>query len=176
MSIARIHSRTPMYTGSIITAPRHEYLWRFGALEFPHIRSRRARRPARHGQRERRRTILTTEGNRVLLVGRIRELAIYRAEVLQEHGFIVTISSGLEEASAIINNGEFDIAILSYTLPSSAVEELAELIRGYHPECPLITISEKRWIDKRIDPDAIVIADDGPAGLIAALRRVTRPS
>ncbi|PYX08142.1 MAG: hypothetical protein DMG88_11740 [Acidobacteria bacterium] len=115
-------------------------------------------------------------GTRVLLFGRIRELALYRAEVLRNRGFSVAIPHDKQETLKIIQHGDFDIAVLSYTLPSDIVQEIAESVREYCPDAPLIAISETGRVDRRVDPDETVIADDGPSALIAALRRVTRRS
>lgn len=115
-----------------------------------------------------------TDGRRVLLIGRLRELALYRAEVLRMHGFSVTIPATPAAAMEVIRRREFDIVVLSYTLSSDVVEELAEQVRQYCPRCPLIAISESRRADKKIFPDETVFAEDGPAALIAALRRVSR--
>jgi hypothetical protein len=76
----------------------------------------------------------------------------------------------------MIPRGGFDIAVLTYTLSSDVVEELAEEIRQNCPDCPLIAISDSERIDKKIFPDQTVLAREGPAALIAALRRVTRRS
>jgi CheY-like chemotaxis protein len=116
----------------------------------------------------------TTTGNRILLVGRLRELALYRAEVLSTHGFRVLTPETPAEAMEVIRRKQFDIAVLTYTLSSDVVEELAEQIRQYCPHCPLIAISDTERVDKKIFPDQTVLAREGPAGLIAALRRVTR--
>jgi Response regulator containing CheY-like receiver, AAA-type ATPase, and DNA-binding domains len=116
----------------------------------------------------------TTSGNRVLLVGRLRELALYRAEVLSAHGFRVTTPTTTEDAMRGIRRNEFDIAVLTYTLSTDLVEELAEQVRQHCPRCPLIVISDSPRVDQRIFPDETVLADDGPAALIAALRRVIR--
>lgn len=118
----------------------------------------------------------TATGNRVLLVGRIRELALYRAEVLGAHGFHVLTPQTIADALRVIRRNEFDIAVLTYTLSSDVVEELAEQVRQYCSKCPLIVISDSKRADPRISPDQTVLADDGPAALIAALRRVTRRS
>ena len=126
--------------------------------------------------KKRSRSTRRTSGRRVLLFGRIRELALYRAEVLRNRGFAVTIPRDNQEALKIIRHGDFDIAVLSYTLPSDTVQQIAELMREYHPDCPLIAISETGRVDRRVDPDETVIADDGPPALLAALRRVTRES
>lgn len=138
----------------------------------PDIRDRSSRRSRSRGRHAHRGTARPKVDRRVLLVGRIRELAIYRAEVLEEHGLKVAIQTDVDAATEVIAHGEFDIAILSYTLPSDAVERLADLIRSACPGCPIITISEKAWVDKRINPDAIAIADEGSEGLIKAIRQV----
>jgi CheY-like chemotaxis protein len=116
----------------------------------------------------------TTTGNRVLLVGRLRELALYRAEVLSTHGFRVLTPETTAEAMDVIRRSQFDIAVLTYTLSSHVVEELTEQIRQYCPSCPLIAISDNEREDKKIFPDQTVLAREGPAALIAALHRVTR--
>ncbi|PYX87935.1 MAG: hypothetical protein DMG68_10090 [Acidobacteria bacterium] len=124
---------------------------------------------------ERRRSIRRrTKGNRVLMFGRIRELALYRAAVLRDRGFDVVTPKSREEAIVAIRKGGFDIAILTYTLSNETVQELAELVREYCPGCPLIAISTNPRMDREIAPDAMVNADDGPAALIAALRRVSQ--
>lgn len=109
---------------------------------------------------------------KVLLFGNNRELALYRAEVLKYSGFTVLIPRGRQEAMEAIRHGDFDAAILSYTLSADTVEEIAEMVRQHCPACPLITISQERTGDPRIAPDAIVLADDGPPALLATLRRV----
>lgn len=115
-----------------------------------------------------------TYGNRVLMFGRIRELALYRAAVLRDRGFEVTTPETREEAIAAIRKGGFDIAVLTYTLSNEMVKEFAELVREYCPDCPLIAIASGGHIDREIGPDEMVNADDGPAALLGALRRVTR--
>jgi len=66
----------------------------------------------------------TAPRNRVLIVGKIRELALYRAEVLRAHGFAATISHSETEARTAIRGGDFDVVVLSYTLSNDAVEEV----------------------------------------------------
>ena len=116
----------------------------------------------------------TTQGNRILMYGRVRELALYRAAVLQDRGFSVMTPETLEEATAAIRKGGFDTVVLTYTLPNEVVQELAELLRQYCPDCPLVVISNDRRIDREIAPDQMVKANDGPSALLAALRKVTR--
>jgi hypothetical protein len=112
-----------------------------------------------------------TKGNRVLMFGRIRELALYRAAVLRDRGFEVSTPETREEAIAAIRRGHFDVVVLTYTLSNEIVLELGELVREYCPDCPIVVIANTRRLDREIKPDVIVRADDGPAALIDALHR-----
>lgn len=111
-------------------------------------------------------------GNRVLLLGRMRELALYRAEVLRDRGFEVKIPEDSKEAIAEITRSAYDVAVLSYTLASDEVIQLAELVRQSCPSCPLVTISKSGHLDRMVNPDETVLADDGPSALIKVLRRL----
>src|SRR5205823_1018818 len=72
-------------------------------------------------------------GNRVLIIGRQRELALYRAEFLRLAGYTVSTPEDVDEAVRIMQGGEFDAIVLSYTLSNDAVERLAEVAREYCP-------------------------------------------
>ena len=115
-------------------------------------------------------------GNRVLIVGRLRELAIYRAEFLRQAGFNVVTAVDPDEALPIIQHGRFDAIILSYTLSSHTVRYLANATRDYCPDCVIVAIAETRTFDCHIEPDAVVIADEGPVALVSALKRVLQQS
>jgi len=134
----------------------------------PRRTSFRADGPARQGH------VRKAPRNRVLIFGKLRELALYRAEVLRTHGFAVSISGSQAEAVAAIRSGGFDVIVLSYTLSNDTVEEVTEMVRQHCPECRLITISETRYPDPKINPDANVLADDGPKALLEALRETLR--
>ena len=115
-------------------------------------------------------------GNRVLMVGRLRELALYRAEFLQQAGFIVSTPNDEVEAMRIMRRGDFDAIVLSYTLPNDMVQQLADSARDFCPDCPIIAITGTSLFDRRIAPDAVAVANEGPAALLSALNRVLRPS
>ena len=112
--------------------------------------------------------------HKVLLFGRVRELALYRAEVLRQKGFSVITPCDRAEAIEAVESGGLSAAILSYTLSSDVVEEMAELLKQRCPACPLIAISQTGRVDRKIGPDEIVIADQGPAALLEALDRALR--
>lgn len=111
-------------------------------------------------------------GNRLLMVGRIRELALYRAEFLRQAGFNVLIAADADEAIRVMQRGAFDAIILSYTLPNETVQYLTNAARGYCPDCPVVAIAETSMLDRRIEPDAVAVADEGPSSLLSALNRV----
>lgn len=135
--------------------------------------SRRRTAPKAHRQASRGR-MRSAPRNRVLIVGKVRELALYRAEVLRANGFVVSISHNEAEALSAIHSGGLDVVVLSYTLSNDVVEEVAELVRQHCPECRLVTISETTYPDPKINPDVNVLADDGPKALIEALRETLR--
>lgn len=110
--------------------------------------------------------------NRVLMLGRVRELALYRAEVLRNKGFQVEISLNDEHALDLIRNANYDAVVVSYTLPDDVVRRLADEMRESCPQCPVVAIANTRVPDRTIRPDRIVLADEGPAALIRALRQV----
>ncbi|HZU31014.1 MAG TPA: hypothetical protein VFB79_07870 [Candidatus Angelobacter sp.] len=111
---------------------------------------------------------------RVLLFSGMRELALYRAEVLRGNGFNVIVPRSKEDAILAIQHGAIDVAVFTYTLPNETVHELTQLLREHCPDCRLVVVSEAGHIDRKIEPDATVSAMDGPAGLIDALHRLTR--
>ncbi|HKR82655.1 MAG TPA: response regulator [Terriglobales bacterium] len=130
-------------------------------------------RPSKHkGKAQAHRTLAGR--NRVLMLGSIRELALYRAEVLQQHGFHVQIATHRDQALDLIQAGNYDVVVLSYTLPDTAVREFADEMREHCPQCPVIAISDARRPDPIIKPDQMILADEGPAALLNALRHVLR--
>lgn len=116
----------------------------------------------------------STERNRVLMLGSIKELALYRAEVLHQHGFHVQIATNRDQGLDLIHAGNYDVVVLSYTLPDGVVREFADEMREYCPECPVIAISNAHRPDPIIRPDQMILADEGPAALLSALRHVLR--
>ena len=110
----------------------------------------------------------------VLIVGEMRELLLYRAEVLRHSGFRVITPENKKEAIEAIQRGGFDVAVLSYTLSSDTVEELAERIRQNSPECPVISIARSGAVDRRLHPDEVAVGEEGPPALLAALERALR--
>lgn len=115
-------------------------------------------------------------GNRVLIVGRQRELALYRAEFLRLAGYTVSIPESAEEALRVMKRGDFDAIVLSYTLPNETVQWLAESARESCPDCPIIAITNTNTFDPRIAPDAVALAKHGPGALLSALSQVLQIS
>lgn len=111
---------------------------------------------------------------RVLIFGRIFELALYRAEVLRSRGYAVVTPRSKTEAMRAIEDGEFDALVLSHTVESETAEQIVELARQTCPACPLITISDSGTSDRKLRPDLVVRANEGPAGLLKALQKAFR--
>jgi CheY-like chemotaxis protein len=125
-----------------------------------------------HSKPKRERQHKKKAGDRVLVVGRFRELALYRAEVLGRAGFKVSTADDVDDAIRMMQRGAFDAVVLSYTLPNDTAEYLATMARDYGNGCPIVAIADAEAVDARIAPDAVAYADEGPTGLVSALRRV----
>ena len=147
------------------------------SVDISHVElaAKKTKRPAKvsAGTAQDKREVADTRAT-VLLFGHLRELALYRAEVLESRGFRVVTPATKPEVETFIRTGKYDIAVLSYTLPSRIVQEMAELIRQECPECPLLMISQNYSEDPHILPDEIVPAEQGPSALVDAIRRRLR--
>jgi CheY-like chemotaxis protein len=89
---------------------------------------------------------------------------------------MAVVPADVDEAFRIMRRGHFDAIVLSYTLPSEVVQRFADTAREYCPDCPVIAITETNIVDRRIAPDAIALANEGPPALISALGRVLQSS
>lgn len=112
----------------------------------------------------------------VLMLGTQVDLGHYRAEFLQSHGIGVRVVFPESKAAALsaIRGGNFDAAILSYTLPNEIAKELVELIDQVCPDCPLIAITRQRWEDREFKPDETVLDTDPPQTLLEVLARISK--
>jgi DNA-binding response OmpR family regulator len=110
------------------------------------------------------------------MIGRLRELALYRAEFLGQAGYKTLVPADESDAFTIMRRGNFDAIVLSYTLPDEVVQRFAEAAREFCPDCPVIAITDTNTVDRRIAPDAVAIANEGPAALLSALGRVLQPA
>ena len=110
----------------------------------------------------------------ILLLARHRELGLFRVHVLEEAGLNVIFPEHKNAAVRAIDQGGFDVILLSYSLPNEAAEELIELARQKCPKCPVIAISDKGWDDRKLQPDDTVLASDGPQGMLEAINRTRR--
>jgi CheY-like chemotaxis protein len=137
----------------------------FPAGDEPHL-------PQRSKTKKKRSSDAKRTGNRVLVVGRQRELALYRAEFLRQAGFTVIVAQDVDDAIRIMQRAAFDVLVLSYTLPSDDLEYLADAARDYCADCALVAITNGRTVDLNVEPDATASADEGPKGLVSALKRV----
>ena len=111
---------------------------------------------------------------RVLLLGQNQELSLFRVDALEKAGFRVVHPQTKPQAVRAIEEGGFDVAILSYTLSDETVHELAELIRQRCPQCPLIAISRTGWDDSKIRPDDTILANEGPRAMLEAVERANK--
>jgi len=110
----------------------------------------------------------------ILLLGRHQELSAYRMRALESAGFRVLAPASKNDALSAIESNNFNVALLSYSLPDDTAQELAELIRQRCPQCPIVAIAEHGWDDTRLRPDEVVVGSEGPDALVEAIRRTSR--
>lgn len=103
------------------------------------------------------------------MLGKHLELGLYRAEYLRSHGYNVIFPATRQEAVASVNAGGYDVVVLSYTLTDGTAIELRDLIEQTSPNCPVITLTEKRWFDQKIESDKVVLVSEGPDALLEAV-------
>ena len=108
----------------------------------------------------------------ILIIGNHRELTLYRKAYLDHHGLRTLTPENKADALEAIVRAGFRAVVLSYTLSHEDVLEYSELIRQICPRCPIVVINRSGVDDPRVRPEATVRAEDGPEGLLAALRRV----
>jgi len=130
-----------------------------------------ASQTARAGKHQSRRA---DQPKRVLIFGRNFELALYRAELLRSRGYSVVTPRSKAEAMRAIEDGDFDALVLSYTVESETAEEIVDLARQKCAGCPVITISDSGTADRKLRPDVVVRANEGPAGLLKAVQKAFR--
>ena len=106
------------------------------------------------------------------MLGQHLELGHYRAEFLKSHGIDVIFPENRQAALAAIRSGGFDVVLLSYSLSDDTAKELTEIIEQVRPECPIVSISNRRWEDRHVSPDATVLDTDPPQALLETLQRV----
>ncbi|HZR64822.1 MAG TPA: response regulator [Terriglobales bacterium] len=108
----------------------------------------------------------------VLMLGKYLELGLYRAEYLRSHGYTVVFPESRQEAIKLVSRRGYELVILSYSLSDQDALDLRELIEQNCPRCPVITLTEQRWHDVKIDSDKIVLVSEGPEALLKAVQDV----
>ena len=110
----------------------------------------------------------------VLMLGKLLELGMYRAEYLRSHGHNVIFPESKPEAISAITAGNYETVILSYSLSDSTAIELRDMIEQSRPQCPVITLTEQRWYDQKIQSDKVVLVSEGPQALLEAVQSVQK--
>jgi DNA-binding response OmpR family regulator len=112
------------------------------------------------------------KGKTVLLLSGDRELGLLKKHVLAQAGFAVTRADSRKEALLLIEQRKFDVLVVSYSLSTDNMLELADLFRGHHPGAPIVYVAKGSWQDLKVDFDATVTGEEGPEGLIEAVEMV----
>ena len=125
----------------------------------------RAHVHARHAFTE---TRTEQKSQSVLLLSADRELSRLRAYALERGGYSVTRADSRQEALDLLDD-RFDALVISYSMSSEGLIEMAELFRQRNPNSPIIGVTKGKWQDLKIDLDFTVSGDEGPEALLESV-------
>jgi CheY-like chemotaxis protein len=108
-------------------------------------------------------------GLRILSASVDANLNQTRALILQDHGFDVTTSESLEDATQRMERQQFDVLIFGSTLPRDTCWKLAEVFRRRNASGKIIEVLPSPWAAPKNRPDATVISSDEPTKLVDAI-------
>ena len=94
-----------------------------------------------------------------------------RGLLLEHHGFDVTTSESLEEASRLIQDRAYDVLIFGSTLPRDTCWQLAEVFRKSSANGKIIEILPSPWAAPKNKPDATVVSSAEPSELVSLIRK-----
>lgn len=101
----------------------------------------------------------------VLLLSADRELSRLRAFVLERGGYTVSRADSRCDALQLLET-PFDVLVISYSLSSESMVELAELFRQRNPNSPVVGVAKGKWQDLKVDLDFTVTGEEGPEALL----------
>src|SRR5262249_22549366 len=104
----------------------------------------------------------------VLLLTADRELSRLRAFALERGGYSVTRAESRQDALHLVEES-FDALVISYSLSSEAMVDMAELFRQRNPSSPIIGVTKGMWQDLKVDLDSSVSGEEGPEALLEAV-------
>lgn len=87
---------------------------------------------------------------KILLAEDDRNTAFMLKDNLTQHGYDVFHASDGKQAIAIINSGDFDLALLDVMMPNKNGFQLAEFIKSNHRSLPIVFITARNLIEDRI--------------------------
>ncbi len=104
---------------------------------------------------------------RVLLaVGLDSSLLQSRRSVWQSAGYYVTSAGSIREGIAQFHEGDFDLVLLSHSIPAESRERLAFLIRASGSRIPVVCVSDSSG---GCDSFADATIRDGPDNLLEGI-------
>ena len=124
---------------------------------------------ARHAAGE---MLQSNRGKKLLLLSADPELSALRGHALAHAGFAVTRAQSRKEALTLLEHEKFDVLVMSYSMSSENISEMAELFRNQNPNSPIVTVAKGRWQDLEIEFDSAVSGEEGPEALIEMVETV----
>lgn len=104
----------------------------------------------------------------LLLLSADRELSRLHAYVLERGGYSVARADSRREALELLDD-LFDALVISYSMSSEGLIEMAEVFRQRNPNSPIIGVTKGKWQDLKIDLDFAVSGEEGPEALLESV-------
>ena len=115
---------------------------------------------------------------RILLIDDNRHGMIARRDLLESKGFEVkTAVSGASGLRAFDDEGEFDVVVTDYKMPTMGGREVLQAIRNRRPEVPVVILSgciEQLGLKEELSQIADAVLFKGPGELDDLLRTVSK--
>jgi DNA-binding response OmpR family regulator len=88
--------------------------------------------------------------NRILIAEDEPRIASFIEKGLRSHGFITMIATDAQEATGLIQEGEFDLMILDLGLPGKDGLQILEELRGQGEQLPIIILTARDEIQDKV--------------------------
>jgi DNA-binding NtrC family response regulator len=111
-------------------------------------------------------------GKKVLLLSAAPELSRLRAHVLAHAGFTVSRADSRKNALRLLEQEQFDVLVISYSMSQENLTQMTELFRTRNPNVPIVAVTKGKWQDLKIEFDSTVTGEEGPEALIEAVETV----
>ena len=114
-------------------------------------------------------------GSRVLLIHESYRVALTRAALLQNRGYLVHLADTRDEARRLLTDFDFALVLVDSERNHQDALELCEELKR---DSPGINVAIVAWYNTPVRstcPDEVIRREDGPQGIVAAVQSILPP-